>query len=56
MTTKIISRPAANEADYWAVHRLLVDNVRRLPLGLNWDVRRWEGRRFYNENPGGNPD
>lgn len=56
MTTKIISRPAADEADYWAVHRLLVDNVRRLPLGLNWDVRRWEGRRFYNESPGGNPD
>jgi ribosomal protein S18 acetylase RimI-like enzyme len=25
-------------------------------LGLNWDIRRWEGRRFYDENPTGNPD
>ncbi|MCB9421553.1 MAG: GNAT family N-acetyltransferase [Ardenticatenaceae bacterium] len=56
MTTNIFSRPAASEADYWAVYRLLVDTVRPLPLGLNWDVRRWEGRRFYNENPTGNPD
>lgn len=56
MTTKITSRPAATEADYWAVYRLLVDHVRRLPLGFNLDMRRWEGRRFYDPSPGGDPD
>lgn len=56
MTTKVTSRPAATEADYWAIYRLLIDTVPHLPLGMNWDMRRWEGRRFYNENPTGNPD
>jgi ribosomal protein S18 acetylase RimI-like enzyme len=52
----ISSRQAQTDADYWAVHRLLIDTVPHLPLGLNWDIRRWEGRRFYDENPTGNPD
>ncbi|MEJ2748305.1 MAG: GNAT family N-acetyltransferase [Anaerolineae bacterium] len=56
MTTNIISRPAATEADYWAVYRLLVDTIPHLPLCTNWDMRRWEGRRFYNKKPTGNPD
>lgn len=56
METKFTSRPAVGGADYWAIHRLLIDTVRRAPLGLNWDMRRWEGRRFYDANPGGDPD
>ncbi|MCB8981894.1 MAG: GNAT family N-acetyltransferase [Ardenticatenaceae bacterium] len=55
MTTPITHRPAAHEADYWAVHRLLVDHVRDTPLGFNLDIRRWEGRRFYDARPGGDP-
>lgn len=53
--TTITHRPAAREGDYWAVHRLLVDNVRDTPLGFNMDIRRWEGRRFYDARPGGDP-
>lgn len=56
MNTTIISRPAETEADYWAIHRLLIDTVPSLPLGMNWDMRRWEGRRFYDENPTGGPN
>lgn len=55
MTTLITHRPATSEADFWAIHRLLVDHVRRTPLGFNLDIRRWEGRRFYDDRPGGDP-
>jgi mycothiol synthase len=53
MMAKIQSRPATTDADYWTVHRLLIDSVRRAPLGFNWDMRRWEGKRFYDPNPAG---
>lgn len=51
----ITHRPASSEADFLAVRRLLVDHVRRTPLGFNLDIRRWEGRRFYDVRPGGDP-
>lgn len=56
MTIKTISRPASSEADYWAIYRLLVDQVRDTPLGFNLDIRRWEGLRFYDARPGGDPN
>ena len=56
MNTTITSRPAETEADYWAIYRLLIDTVPTLPLGLNWDMRRWEGRRFYDARPTGDPN
>ena len=51
----IHNRPVQTEADYWRVYRLLIDCVRLVPLGFHWDMRRWEGMRFYEANPGGNP-
>ncbi|MEZ4660125.1 MAG: GNAT family N-acetyltransferase [Caldilineaceae bacterium] len=44
---QIQSRPLQSEEDFWRVHRLLTETYPITPLGLNWDVRRWEGARFY---------
>jgi ribosomal protein S18 acetylase RimI-like enzyme len=49
------SRPVRPE-DYWAIHRLIGETVPITPVGFNGDIRRWEGKRFYDENPAGNPD
>ncbi len=48
MTTyTITSRPTAGDADFWRMRDLLLATVPGLPLGMNWDIRRLEGRRFY---------
>jgi len=52
----IRTRMAQGDDDYWAVHRLLVETVPLTRPGFNWDIRRWEGRRFYDARPGGNPE
>jgi len=44
----ITHRPLAGEADFWKMRDLLVASVANTPLGLNWDIRRLEGKRFYN--------
>jgi predicted N-acetyltransferase YhbS len=50
----IISRPVRSE-DYWSIHRFLIETTSITPLGFNGDIRRWEGKRFYDKNPTGNP-
>jgi mycothiol synthase len=47
------SRPVRPE-DFWRIHRLLVKTTPITPLGFNGDIRRWEGKRFYDKNPAGN--
>ncbi len=51
----IVSRPVRPE-DYWLIHRLLVETTPITPVGFNGDIRRWEGKRFYDQHPAGNPD
>ena len=46
----IHSRLLVDDDDFWRVQRLLVESYPITPLGFNWDVRRWQGKRFYNEN------
>jgi predicted N-acetyltransferase YhbS len=36
------------EKDFWRVRRLLIDTTRITPIGFNWEVRRWDGKRFHN--------
>lgn len=48
---QIIHRSLSDEEDFWRVHRLLIDTYPTTPLGFNWNIRRWEGKRFYEENP-----
>ena len=45
----VVSRPLQNDDDFWHVHKLLVECYSITPLGFNWNIRRWEGRRFYDE-------
>jgi mycothiol synthase len=34
---------------------MLVETVPIAPVGFNWDLRRWEGRRYYDPRDGGDP-
>ena len=52
---EVASRPVRPE-DYWPIHRLIGETIPITPLGFNGDIRRWEGKRFYDKNPAGNPD
>ncbi len=47
----ITTRPLLTDADFWRVHQLLIDCYTTTPLGFTWDIRRWEGKRFYAEQP-----
>ena len=47
----ITHRLMAGEADFWRMRDLLVASVENTPLGLTWDIRRLEGKRFYNADP-----
>jgi len=51
----IVSRPVRPE-DYWLIHRLLVETTPITPVGFNGDIRRWEGKRFYDQHPAGDPE
>jgi hypothetical protein len=42
---------AAGDEDFWRVRRLLLETYPITSLGFNWDVRRWDGKRFYDEIP-----
>lgn len=45
--SSIYSRPFAGDDDFWRVRNLLVETYPITPLAFNWDIRRWEGQRFY---------
>lgn len=50
----LVSRPVQPD-DFEAIAELLVDTVPIAPVGFNWDIRRWQGRRFYDARDGGDP-
>ncbi len=50
-TLRVTTRPLVNEADFWQVRNLLQTSYRLTPLGFNWEVRRWDGQRFYTAHP-----
>jgi mycothiol synthase len=47
----ITSRPLTTDQDFWKVRNLLIQTYPITPFGFNWDIRRWEGRRFHDDNP-----
>lgn len=55
MTHPITIRPLAGDADYWKMRELLVTSAAGTPVGLNWDVRRLDGKRFYDADETANP-
>ena len=46
----IRSRPMAGEDDFWRMRGLLIDTTPITPIGFNWDMRRLDGKRFYEAN------
>jgi ribosomal protein S18 acetylase RimI-like enzyme len=46
----VLSRPMRDDADFWKMRDLLIQCVSITPVGLNWDMRRLDGKRFYNED------
>ena len=49
-TLRIIDRPFRDEADFWRVRDLLIETYPITPVDFNWEIRRWDGRRFHNED------
>lgn len=47
---RIRNRPVRDDADFWRMRALLIDTVPISPIGFNWDMRRLDGKRFYDEN------
>jgi len=44
------SRPMQDDADFWRMRDLLVVTMPITPVGFNWDVRRLDGKRFYEDD------
>lgn len=53
--TAIISRPFRDDDDFWRIRRLLIDTYPVTGLDWNWDIRRWDGSRFYHRDPSLDP-
>jgi len=50
------SRPFRDDGDFQRVRRLLVETHRTTPVGFNWEVRRWDGWRYYDPDPSFKPE
>jgi GNAT superfamily N-acetyltransferase len=46
-----IERPFRSDEDFWRVRNLLIETQPITPTGFNWEVRRWDGWRFYAADP-----
>lgn len=50
-TQVVTARPLASDDDFWLVRNLLLETAPLTPPGFNWEMRRWEGLCFHDENP-----
>lgn len=55
-SSRIIQKPFRDDTNFLRVRNLLIDTYPITPTGFNWEVRRWDGWRFYSENPAWNPE
>jgi len=46
----IISRPYASPADFHKVRNLLITTYSLNAPGVNWEIRRWDGKHFHNDD------
>jgi mycothiol synthase len=51
----ILSRPYRDEADFGRIRQLAIDTYPITPVAWNWDIRHWEGQRYYNADPAPDP-
>ena len=42
-------RPYRGDDDFWRVRGLLLETYPITPVDFNWEIRRWDGQRFYRE-------
>src|SRR5512133_36443 len=54
-TANITSRPFRDDTDFWRIRDLVIDTYPITGPGWNWDLRRWDGSRFYNPTGGLDP-
>ena len=50
---RVVARPYRDDDDFWRVRDLLVETYPITLPDFNWDVRRWDGSRFYSRSPSG---
>ena len=53
--TTTTNRPLERK-DYDQIVHLLKETMPLAPVGFNWDIRRWEGKCWYDPDENGNPD
>ena len=51
----VTARPYRDDRDFWLIHAFAIETYPITPVYWNWDIRRWEGQRFYGENPAPDP-
>lgn len=51
-TETVRERGLQGEADFWRIRQLLLQTYPRVPAGFNWEIRNWEGKYLYGEQPG----
>jgi ribosomal protein S18 acetylase RimI-like enzyme len=52
---RVLSRSAQGDEDFWRVRDFLIATCTLTPPGFNWDIRRWDGMRFYESDPSLDP-
>jgi len=52
---RIHSRSFRGDDDFWRVRDLLIETYPITPTGFNWEVRRWDGWRYYRKDPAWDP-
>ncbi len=52
----LTSRPFRSDSDFWKIRAFAQETYALTGPGLNWDIRRWDGSRFYRAEAGSAPD
>lgn len=50
-THRVVARAFQNDEDFWRIRHLLIETYPLTGRGWNWDIRRWDGARFYDPDP-----
>jgi len=54
--TTLRERAFCGDADFWRLRALAIETYPLSGPGWNWDIRCWDGARFYSPDPRLNPD
>jgi len=51
----VTSRPYRDDADFGRIRQLAIETCPITPVAWNWDIRHWEGQRYYSADPAPDP-